>query len=1100
MDSYNLKFENGRSCTIECDNKKSFQDKINECEVRYDSECIAINGKPIKKHSLGGFLVGATIGAIFGNSVPAHTVSKTTKGVKRTTKTVARSVKKHVKKFSGGGIAYKDAIAEFNDELREHPIVIELAKRYNKTPIEVVKHLQPRLSTKGNRAGKTVEVSIDLTDTNTNLNVKHKKKFDEGGVITYDDGYQFKEVSEQYARENWQNEDIFAINLDDQTERVIESEDDIDDYELFGVEMEQKFSGGGKITVSDIKDGSAFKSKNGDVFIIDKVEEYDPKIKWTPVNTSLEGGKKFMYRDDIKDLVNFLNELKCTKAYAGGGKVESIKDIDTKEYERQVWGKGKTQLQVFSDKNENVRYVFDAKGVFLKEFSLDGGETTYEYAKNGYREKAPTYFTLGKLVDLRDKGVKTISLNGFNESINYVIDLNLDDTELKMINETSFQTTYKQGGKTKEPTIGSFKYRVYWLEDGVIKTEYFKSDELSIANELYDDLAQSLFYYQKPKIVIDQVSDGKIIRGNEFEYKTGGKAPEMSKEIKKPRWWDKQVRPYEFFVFNTETNKVWAGNEYQEDAKDELKEFLLDAPSLPLKVLTKRAITNKKINPLAYENWARSSEMFETIKATFKGGGMVVHSTDFDTKIVGIESKEWEANLDDKFVKRPTGTDQSQNQEYILRVFKSGYGHQYNWFDKYGNQYEFEELTDIEKTNANTGDEYLTEMGYKYPRSVYFNVDGNYLQATQAQKDKKTVGIYYYTEDVEYPITKKGLDEISKSFGSDFEITLYTNAGVDLHSSDKGKYKNITVKRIKQKYANGGMSSMALAGASPQLAIANEVSNKLPATTSAIDKRMAERIYSDKPKWYEDRGMKYANGGMIGQDIVFDRWGEQKTGTITEVLSNGNFAVVSGIGSYLVEPKDVISFTAHKPEKKGWFFAQGGSTPYNYSWHFDHDRHNESEEYEVPKSKRKKFSGGGSVNEQYEWVGETNENGGTWQEVFRKGNNFYLKHWLPEPHYEYLTDISGIKNYKVFKSGEIVKFSGGGKAKEQRYIILSPDGFSISMDETYTESEILPAFNKWKKQFEKQGYYSTSNRERVALSDLQDMCSVIEVDEEETGE
>lgn len=85
--------------------------------------------------------------------------------------------------YKDGGIAYKDAVAEFNDELREHYSIKKLAENYNKTPIEVVKHLQPRIKTKGNRAGKTVEVSIDFTDTNTNINTKHVKKFGGGGSM-----------------------------------------------------------------------------------------------------------------------------------------------------------------------------------------------------------------------------------------------------------------------------------------------------------------------------------------------------------------------------------------------------------------------------------------------------------------------------------------------------------------------------------------------------------------------------------------------------------------------------------------------------------------------------------------------------------------------------------------------------------------------------------------------------------------------------------------------------------------------------------------------------------------------------------------------------
>lgn len=117
-----------------------------------------------------------------------------------------------------------------------------------------------------------------------------------------------------------------------------------------------------------------------------------------------------------------------------------------------------------------------------------------------------------------------------------------------------------------------------------------------------------------------------------FQYKeqsnkmaTGGGV-----EAKAPRWWNKQVRPYMYFVFNTETNKVWAGNEYENDAKDELKEFLLDNPKLPLKVLTKRAITNKKINPLDYNSWARSSEQSSAITKQMSKGGRIDLFEDYE--------------------------------------------------------------------------------------------------------------------------------------------------------------------------------------------------------------------------------------------------------------------------------------------------------------------------------------------------------------------------------------------------------------------------------------------------------------------------------------
>jgi hypothetical protein len=75
-------------------------------------------------------------------------------------------------------VQYKDAVAQFNSELEKHPAVIKAAKHYGKKPAEIVKALQMRLSTKGDRGGNTKEVSIDFKDTDSDISIKHKKKFE----------------------------------------------------------------------------------------------------------------------------------------------------------------------------------------------------------------------------------------------------------------------------------------------------------------------------------------------------------------------------------------------------------------------------------------------------------------------------------------------------------------------------------------------------------------------------------------------------------------------------------------------------------------------------------------------------------------------------------------------------------------------------------------------------------------------------------------------------------------------------------------------------------------------------------------------------------
>ena len=62
------------------------------------------------------------------------------------------------------------------------------------------------------------------------------------------------------------------------------------------------------------------------------------------------------------------------------------------------------------------------------------------------------------------------------------------------------------------------------------------------------------------------------------------------------------------------------------------------------------------------------------------------------------------------------------------------------------------------------------------------------------------------------------------------------------------------------------------------------------------------------------------------------------------------------------------------------------------------------------------------------------------------------------------------------------------------YNILSPDGITLRREKTYsTIDEAKADFNEWKKAFERQGYYS-SNKGRIPLDELEENCTLIEVD------
>lgn len=65
--------------------------------------------------------------------------------------------------------------------------------------------------------------------------------------------------------------------------------------------------------------------------------------------------------------------------------------------------------------------------------------------------------------------------------------------------------------------------------------------------------------------------------------------------------------------------------------------------------------------------------------------------------------------------------------------------------------------------------------------------------------------------------------------------------------------------------------------------------------------------------------------------------------------------------------------------------------------------------------------------------------------------------------------------------------------KKVRYDVLSPDGFAIHHSNTYaSKAAANKALATWAKRFSSQGYYS-SNRGRIALSNLKSSCRIVKV-------
>jgi hypothetical protein len=63
-----------------------------------------------------------------------------------------------------------------------------------------------------------------------------------------------------------------------------------------------------------------------------------------------------------------------------------------------------------------------------------------------------------------------------------------------------------------------------------------------------------------------------------------------------------------------------------------------------------------------------------------------------------------------------------------------------------------------------------------------------------------------------------------------------------------------------------------------------------------------------------------------------------------------------------------------------------------------------------------------------------------------------------------------------------------------QFEVFSPDGFAISREETYPSKEVAEQkLQEWVKRYEFQGYYSTSNRERITLDKLASCCKIVQI-------
>ena len=826
MDNYKLKFENGRNCTIQADNVISFQDKINDAENRFDSECVAINDNPIKKHSLGGFLVGATIGAIVGNSVPAHSVSKTTKGVKQTAKKVTRTVKKQVKKFEGGGRIKVGVFNEAQLKNKEDKQAVEQAQKETG-----LTYIDSKIIKKGGKI--FMEVYLIPNEEYYNSN-----KFEDGGSVDTD----LKKLSEDDLIKGY----IYPLIPD--------------------------------------------KSKGA---IITGIIEYAPNFGGEKAFRIWSGGTNDIPHTDFEKFKKALVPYLVGMNWSIGEK--QINPKNRQAFEKNLEVANLEVVNLGGDRYDGgVQYEVRENGKVISKGDIVGD--------HGLTFKGQEYDGLWNLA----KGINAnlIDRENYYENGGSTNDekyCRVSDDTKKGINEGYVWGEGEMYFETEQGLIDYIRKDILDKESQSLSDEFILKE--SYDNEEYyytewdcdSEIEEQGYYYAEDGTEVEIASKGKKLRTQQMErFEGGGKAGQKYK------------------VFNYSDNLFATDETFKTKAL--ANAFIKEFRKRFIKQGYYKDNNMRKIKPEDIDLLAIPSDFNPFQK--FKDGGS---TDDKQTYVVDVHS---EIGEDSYTVEATSGR---------------------NAFDEAKHLYKKENPTYQGEISCSMRDKFKDGGGVDTENKEQWqikNSDNKYYSIGMDGKIK-----WFESPDLGYTYTKLSAEK-------------YKN-----HLESSLGFKDLQVVKYNKdwwKYEAGGMSSM---GMPPQLAIANEISNKLPATTSAIDKRIAEKVYSDKPSAWEDRGLqKMATGGMVGNEIVFDRWGEHTTGTITESMSNGNFAVSSGMGSYLVEPNQVISITPRSEKsKKGWFFAQGGSTNSGLSWQQDHAKHNKSESYERPISERKKFAGGGGL-------------------------------------------------------------------------------------------------------------------------------------------
>ena len=212
---------------------------------------------------------------------------------------------------------------------------------------------------------------------------------------------------------------------------------------------------------------------------------------------------------------------------------------------------------VFTDYNgSSIMYEPNYDEYFVNDEVFYSMEEAKNYIDNGSGKlKRDAFNVLSELYNLRDKGFTQVQLDGFNESIGYVIALRLKDTEIEKVGNNAYITLYKKGGNVNTG--------LSWHLD---RAKFNKSEDYEIPlNKRKFNEGGGVDADFKDYVIYTYLTKNDVVNGNYEVVKEDADFEQTEKEIIR-LYQQRRERGYifAFTIYEKGTrNKIYESESYQ---------------------------------------------------------------------------------------------------------------------------------------------------------------------------------------------------------------------------------------------------------------------------------------------------------------------------------------------------------------------------------------------------------------------------------------------------------------------------------------------------------------------------------------------------------